>query len=108
MKIALDKEALNWFKREFDLNRGDTVRFFARYGGETTIHPGFSLGVSLDSPVKAAVSTELDGILFYVENEDVWYLDGQDLMVLFDEPDDSIAYIVGTMASNLLLDYVDA
>lgn len=108
MKIGLDKDALDWFKRELGLKQGDAVRFFARYGGETTIHPGFSLGVSVEPPVKIGVSTEIDGILFFVENEDQWYLDGQDLMVLFDEPDDSIAYVVGTMVSNLLLDYVDA
>lgn len=32
MEIILTDEALTWFKDEMDVEAGDAVRFFARYG----------------------------------------------------------------------------
>lgn len=50
MKIHITDEAVNWFKRELELDDGESVRFFAKYGGSTPIQHGFSLGVQKDIP----------------------------------------------------------
>lgn len=33
MNIIITPKALDWFKKELDLQAGDAIRFFARYGG---------------------------------------------------------------------------
>lgn len=84
MKIVLSEEALNWFKEEMDVESGDCVNFYARYGGSSPLHDGFSLGVKMDKPEEIAVQTEHDGILFYIESRDAWFFDGHDLHVQVD------------------------
>ncbi|MGA9290480.1 MAG: hypothetical protein WBV93_19275, partial [Anaerobacillus sp.] len=32
MKMTITKPAMNWFKREMDLEKGDHLRFFVRVG----------------------------------------------------------------------------
>ena len=73
MKIALSAEAINWFKEEMEAVTGDSIRFFARYGGTSPLHEGFSLGVTKDTPDEVAVENEIDGIRFYIEYRDNWY-----------------------------------
>lgn len=43
------------------------------------------LGVSKDEPRQIGVSAEKDGITFFVEESDVWYFDGHDLLVTYNE-----------------------
>ena len=85
MKIILKEEALAWFKDEMDVEQGDAVRFFARYGGSSPLHEGFSLGVTVVQPDEASVSIEKDGVLYYIESRDEWFFDNHDLIVGFDE-----------------------
>lgn len=90
MKITLTPEALAWFKDDMIVEKGDYVRFFVRYGGCSTVQKGFSLGVEKQKPIQIGSQIEEDGIIFYVEEEDLWYFDGHDLEVDFnkeyDEP----------------------
>jgi uncharacterized protein YneR len=79
--IKIEAEALNWYKNELELKNGDHVRFFVRYGGCSTVQQGFSLGVAKDNPQQIGVSTEMDGIIFYIEEQDVWFFDDHDLVV---------------------------
>ena len=46
---------------------------------------GFSLGVNTDSPKNVGVETKVDGLTFFVEDEDLWYFDGHDLTVNYNE-----------------------
>ena len=78
-------QAFQWYKEELQLQRGDLVRFFARYGGCSTVQKGFSLGVHKEKPIDAAVTLEIDGITFFIEQNDTWYFDGRDLYIEFDE-----------------------
>ena len=55
MNIILSAEALNWFKEEMEVIPGDSIRFFARYGGASTLHEGFSLGVTKEAPDEVAI-----------------------------------------------------
>jgi len=81
MNIQITNEAAAWYKEELGLKSGDYVRFFVRYGGCSTVQSGFSLGVSKEDPIDLSVKTESDGITFYIEEKDVWYFDGHDLVI---------------------------
>lgn len=83
MNVKIDETALNWYKDELELNEGDHVKFFVRYGGCSAVQQGFSLGVSKDEPEQIGVSTIIDGITFFIEEKDVWYFDDHDLVVGF-------------------------
>jgi uncharacterized protein YneR len=85
LKLQIDGQAANWYKSELNLNNGDSVRFFVRYGGSSSIQPGFSLGVSKDSPSSSGSETLESGILFYIEEDDLWYFKDHDLIINFDE-----------------------
>lgn len=81
MKILIDKEALAWFKDEMEAVPGDSIRFFARYGGASQLHEGFSLGVTKEEPEEIAGQVEHDGVLYYIETHDQWYFANHDLQV---------------------------
>ncbi|AZB43067.1 hypothetical protein CEF21_12545 [Bacillus sp. FJAT-42376] len=84
MKIKVNEEAAKWYQDELRLQAGDSVRFFVRYGGSSTIQKGFSLGVTKEEKEDAGASAELRGIDFFVSERDLWYFDGNDLIVDFD------------------------
>ncbi|NJP38097.1 HesB/YadR/YfhF family protein [Alkalicoccus luteus] len=93
MNLDITDEALKWFKNEVEADEGDTIKFFAKYGGESPIQSGFSIGFALhETPESAGVKKEKDGITFFVEEKDLWYFDGYDLTVEFDEEKQEIHY----------------
>ena len=81
MKITIIDDAAAWYENEMDLSTGGYLRFFARYGGFSTVQQGFSLGVSKDEPDHIGVKTEKNGVTYYIEEKDIWYFDGHDLIV---------------------------
>ncbi|MEF2965105.1 HesB/YadR/YfhF family protein [Paenibacillus sp. M1] len=90
--INITKEAALWFKKELDLKDGQAVRLFARYSSGGKIHPGFSLGIQSDEPVSPGISSEAEGITFFMEESDKWYLDGYNLKVTYNAAEDDIEY----------------
>lgn len=74
-----------WYKEELALSAGACIRFFVRYGGHSSIQSGFSLGISKDHPVHPIVSIEQDGLTFFIEESDLWFFDGHDLIIQFNE-----------------------
>lgn len=85
MNIIVNDRAAAWYKEEMLLNKGDYVRFFARYGGCSTVQQGFSLGVSSEVPHQIGFEVVKDDIHYYIEEKDLWYFDGKDLYVDFNE-----------------------
>ncbi|GKU82803.1 HesB/YadR/YfhF family protein [Niallia sp. NCCP-28] len=83
MKIFISDQAASWYKEEMNLKDGDYVRFFARYGGCSTVQQGFSLGISKEEPINIGISTEKFGITYYIEEKDVWYFDDSDFAAEF-------------------------
>ncbi|WP_053219549.1 HesB/YadR/YfhF family protein [Virgibacillus senegalensis] len=81
MKLQMSDSAAQWYVDELELQENDHVRFFVRYGGIGGHQPGFSLGVANEKPENPAAETNMDGVLFFIENEDLWYFDGADLFV---------------------------
>jgi len=85
MKLIISKEAAQWYKKELDVEDTDTLRFYVRYGGVGGKIPGFSLGIKVDHPQNIHASTELEGVLFFVEQTDGWYFEESDLNISFDD-----------------------
>ncbi|MFD1737046.1 HesB/YadR/YfhF family protein [Bacillus salitolerans] len=85
MKLLIDEQAANWYRDELNLDKGDSIRFFVRYGGCGTVQSGFSLGVSKDLPDEIGMSAYSKDVHFFVEQKDLWYFDGHSLHVLFNE-----------------------
>lgn len=81
MKINVTEEALQFFKDEMEVEAGQTVRLFAKYGGSTDLTHGFSVGVITEDIDNVAVETEADGIRFVVAEQDEWLFQGQDVNV---------------------------
>lgn len=93
MKLEITEEALNWFKNVVEVDEGDSIKFFAQYGGSSPVQSGFSLGFSIhETPIKSGVSTEKEGITFFVEEADLWYFDGYDLTITYDEESSEITF----------------
>ncbi|MBP3039960.1 HesB/YadR/YfhF family protein [Bacillaceae bacterium Marseille-Q3522] len=84
MKIYISDDASKWYKSEMFLEEGDYVRFFARYGGCSNIQQGFSLGISNEEPIDAGIKEVKDGVIYFIEEKDLWYFDNHDLHVTFD------------------------
>lgn len=92
MKIVITDQALNWFYDEMDIQTGETIRFYARYGGSNPFHEGFSLGMSKDDPLNPSVVSKQSGITFFIEKDDEWFFNGHDLIVDYDEIVDELKY----------------
>lgn len=90
--INVTHEAAEWFKQELSLQAGQAVRFFARYSAGGKLHPGFSLGIDVDQPISPGIASKVEGITFYMEDQDMWYLDGYHLNVLYDQGLGDIEY----------------
>jgi uncharacterized protein YneR len=85
MNIHISEEAVKWYHQEMNIVSGDSFRFFVRYGGNSTIQKGFSLGVVKDQPKQIGAKTEKDGITFFIEESDIWYFDHNDLVIDLDK-----------------------
>jgi len=94
MKIVVEQGAANWYKQEMGLSNGAHLRVFVRLGGCGSVHPGLSLGVTQETPRYAAVTTEAEGIVFFMEEDNVWYLEDKDLHIRFDNQNEDIVMTV--------------
>ncbi|MFD3445673.1 HesB/YadR/YfhF family protein [Microbacteriaceae bacterium 4G12] len=83
MNLSISNEAAAWYKEEMLLQQGDAIRFFIQYGGCSTVQKGFSLGIRKDTPMNPIVQVEVQGITFFIEEDDVWYFDGHNLSVSY-------------------------
>lgn len=84
MNIKISREAAKWYKDELDLISGAHLRFFVRYGGHS-IQSGFSLGITPEPPTQLGTSTKVNGVTFFVEENDLWFFDGHDLIITYNE-----------------------
>ncbi len=94
MNIQVTKPALQWFKEELDLKgEGEYIRFFARYGGCGSIQSGFSLGISQEEPSTIGAKKEIEGIIFFIEEEDLWYFKDHDVKVKYSRKNEEIEFV---------------
>lgn len=81
MNLSVTAAAVAWFREEWGCQEGDSIRFFVRYGGASTIQHSFSMGIAKEEPNNAGLSTVIEGITFYMEQDELWYMNGKDLTV---------------------------
>lgn len=82
MQIYITDEAVDWLIEEMDLEAGDQVRFFPKYGGDSAFQQGFSVGMGLETAPTPETIVEKKEITFQVDEKDVWFFDGNDLEVV--------------------------
>lgn len=75
-----------------EVEKGESIRFFARYGGSSPLHEGFSLGVTKENPDEIAIETKKEGVRYYIESRDEWFFDGHDLIVDVDPKLQELSY----------------
>lgn len=92
MKIVITDEAFKWFKEEMEVEPGDYVRFYARYGGSSPFHEAFSLGMNREVPHEIGVETIVDDVYFYIEKADEWFFNEHDLHVSINSALGELAY----------------
>lgn len=81
VSIKISEEAARWYKEEMDLAEGDSLRFYVKIYGDNKIHPNFSLGISKEEPRQIGAKAVVEGILFYFDEQDAWFIDDCDLHV---------------------------
>lgn len=93
MDIVISKTALQWFKDEVELKTGDKVKFYPKIYGNSPVQEGFSLGFTVDNyPIEIITAYEAEGMLFYIEERDLWFFNGHDLHVNYNEQTDEVEY----------------
>lgn len=92
LKILIATEAYQWFKEEMEVEAGDYIRFYARYGGSSPFHEGFSLGMTRELPHDIGVETALEDVHFYIEKADEWFFNEHDLYVSVDDSLSELTY----------------
>lgn len=94
MKLVVEKTAARWYKSEMELTDGDYVRIYVRLGGCGSVHPGLSLGVIKEPPRNIGISEVVDGITYFIESDNLWYLENKSLRISFDEKYEEIEMTV--------------
>lgn len=93
MKLTITERASKWFNEELGLTEGKGIHFSGKVYGKTEVHEGFSVGMSVEEPgSNVLTSTEVDGITYFVNDEDDWFFSGYDLEVDFDLKKDEPIY----------------
>ena len=92
MEIKLSQQAIEWFKEEMEAESGDYIRFYARYGGSSPFHEGFSLGMNREQPHEIGIETVAQDIHFYIEKADEWFFNDHHLIVDVDASNDELSY----------------
>lgn len=88
----MTKEAADWYIKELDLKEGDFVQFYVKlYGGIPTIHPSYFLGVVLGGAGNIALQAVVNGITFYFDEKDAWFLENYDLKIV--TKDDDVEFV---------------
>lgn len=91
MKLNVTEEAAKWYKKELDLNDGDSVKFFGKVYGVN----GFSIALAVMEPSRPLTQSEVNGITFYVEKSDSWFFEDVDLNITLDKDLNEPHYDIG-------------
>lgn len=92
MNLVVTEEAHQWFVKELHLEKKDCVRFFGKYGGKTSVHTGFSVGLEVSVPEQTIAKAEIEEQVYYIEEADDWFFSGYDLLVSYDLAQKEPAY----------------
>lgn len=85
MNLEITDQAIEWYKNEYEIKEDTMLRLFVRYGGVGGLIPGFSLGISLESPDEIHIKKTAGNLTFYIEEKDTWYFEDKNLYIGFNE-----------------------
>ncbi|RHW34163.1 hypothetical protein D1B31_19895 [Neobacillus notoginsengisoli] len=85
MFLSLDEKAIHWFSKEFEINAPFSIRLFPQYAGFGQKHKGYSLAFSAETPVNASFTQEMNGLIFFIEENDRWFFEDTKTYLFFDE-----------------------
>ncbi len=74
MKLTITNSAAALYINDIPLSKGDMLRLYVRVGGIGS--GGFSVGVMKEQPSPTSFQIEKKGVVFFVNEDDFWYLDG--------------------------------
>jgi uncharacterized protein YneR len=79
MGFEVTPAALECFQKEWGFEDGEQIRVFVRYvsGGETP----FALGITRDTPQEPVLTAHAGALTFFMERQDVWFLEGSRLQI---------------------------
>ncbi|MDT8859898.1 hypothetical protein N0O92_06605 [Alkalihalobacillus sp. MEB130] len=77
MEITITDSAVSLYIKEIPLKQGDTLRLYVRVGGVGS--GGFSVGVLKEEPTPTSYKVSKQGVTFFVNEDDFWYLDGMSI-----------------------------
>ncbi|MDV2683581.1 iron-sulfur cluster biosynthesis family protein [Alkalihalophilus lindianensis] len=89
MNLTITDAASSFYINEIPLKEGDTLRLFVRVGGIGS--GGFSVGVIKELHQKTSYIVTKQGVDFFVNEDDFWYIDG--MTIHFDEDMDYLEFI---------------
>lgn len=83
MKLTVDSNAAAWFKEEVGIPEGTGIRFKAKIYSDSPVREGFGIALESDKPSNLApvTFTSDNGLVFFIEEDDLWFFDGHDLKV---------------------------
>lgn len=85
MKITIDERAQKWFESEVGIPEGEGICFLGKVYGSTSVHEGFSVGITVDKPKDPLAITTINGIHYFIDKNDEWFFSGYDLEVVLNE-----------------------
>jgi len=91
MKLHIEQSAAKWYKEQLELKSGEYVRIYVRLGGCGSVHPGLSLGITKDTPHDIGLEQIAEDVHFYMEKDNLWYLDNKDLTISFDPENEEVS-----------------
>ncbi|MBH0155986.1 hypothetical protein IHV10_06360 [Fictibacillus sp. 5RED26] len=77
MTFSITSAAANLYK-DIALEASEALRLFVKYAGSGD-SGGFSLGVTADVPEENDYIQEIEGLRFFVRNEDKWFVENMKL-----------------------------
>ena len=93
MKISISEAAVKWFKEEVGLGDRGKIKFYSQIYGTSPVQKNYALAFTVDNePIDMAVKTEIDGVTFYIESSDLWFFNGHDLHVDYNEKKEELEY----------------
>lgn len=81
MSLHVTPEAARFYKEEMELQEGDQLCLYVKLYGSSSAHPNFSLGIARGKCGNSHLSTTVEGITFYLDAQDEWYVAGYELQV---------------------------
>lgn len=91
MKIIVSDQALTIMKDEWGYTAGDFIRIYARYASGGPEPFVLSIYKEQQQDVEQGIHTIANGITFFMKQDDLWILDGQNLLI--DANGDEIMFV---------------